>query len=101
MAKTAVMDMYSKYGFLEDSVRAFEEMEFNDVVTWNALFSSFLRRGLAGEAVGVFEAMRKEGKEFSKFTLCSLLKACAFLKAFLQGKQVHGMVVVMGRDTLI
>ncbi|XP_050128045.1 pentatricopeptide repeat-containing protein At5g66500, mitochondrial [Malus sylvestris] len=101
VAKTAVMDMYSKYGFLEDSVRAFEEMEFKDVVTWNALLSSFLRHGLAREAVGVFEAMRKERVEFSEFTMCSLLKACAFSKAFRQGKQVHGMVVVMGRDMVI
>ncbi|KAH0971214.1 hypothetical protein GBA52_023370 [Prunus armeniaca] len=101
VAKTAVMDMYSKYGYLEDSVRAFKEMEFKDVVTWNALLSSFLRHGLAREALGAFEAMREERVEISEFTLCSLLKACASLKASPQGKQVHGMVVVMGRDMLI
>jgi pentatricopeptide repeat protein len=102
VTKTALMDMYSKYGFLGDSVKVFDEMEFRDIVTWNALLSSFLRvDGLAKEALGVFEAMRKEGMEVSEFTLCSVLKACALLKAFRQGKQVHGMVVVMGRDLVV
>ncbi|GMY11468.1 pentatricopeptide repeat-containing protein At5g66500, mitochondrial [Fagus crenata] len=102
VTKTALMDMYSKYGFLGDSVKVFDEMEFRDIVTWNALLSSFLRvDGLAEEALGVFEAMRKEGVEVSEFTLCSVLKACALLKAFRQGKQVHGMVVVMGRDLVV
>ncbi|KAJ6732869.1 hypothetical protein OIU74_004757 [Salix koriyanagi] len=45
ITKTALMDMYSKYGCLGESVKVFEEMEVRDVVTWNALVSSFLRHG--------------------------------------------------------
>lgn len=100
ITQTALMDMYSKYGLLGDSVKIFDEMELKDVVTWNALLSSFLRHGLAGQALSVFQAMRREGVEYSEFTLCSLLKACAALKAFKLGKQVHGLVTVMGRDLL-
>lgn len=101
VTKTALMDMYSRYDYLDGSVRIFEEMEFKDVVTWNALLSSFLRHGLVKEAFGLFEEMRRDRVEFSEFTLCSMLKACAFLKAFRQGKQVHGLVVVMGRDMVV
>ncbi|XP_015576257.2 pentatricopeptide repeat-containing protein At5g66500, mitochondrial [Ricinus communis] len=101
IAKTALIDMYSKYGYLGDSVKAFEEVEFRDVVTWNSLLSSFLRHGLSNKALGIFGAMRREGVEFSEFTLCSVLKACAAVKAFSQGKQVHGLVVVMGRDLVV
>ncbi|XP_050291296.1 pentatricopeptide repeat-containing protein At5g66500, mitochondrial [Quercus robur] len=102
VTKTALMDIYSKNGYLGESVKVFDEMESRDIVTWNALLSSFLRvQGLAKEALGVFEAMRKEGVEFSEFTLCSVLKACTLLKAFRQGKQVHGLVVVMGRDLVV
>lgn len=98
VVKTALMDMYSKYGLLGESVEAFKEIELKDVVTWNALLSSFLRHGLAKEAFGVFQAMTRERVEFSEFTLSSVLKACALLKAFRLGKQVHGLVVVLGRD---
>ncbi|XP_021907830.1 pentatricopeptide repeat-containing protein At5g66500, mitochondrial [Carica papaya] len=101
VSKTALMDMYSKYGQLGNSVRVFEEMEFRDVVSWNALLSSFLRQGLTMEALGVFEAMKRENVEVSEFTLCSVLKACASSKDFKRGKQVHGLVVVMGRDLVV
>ncbi|KAL5754609.1 hypothetical protein ACOSP7_022829 [Xanthoceras sorbifolium] len=102
VTKTALMDMYSKYGYLAEAVKVFEEMEFKDVVTWNALLSSFLRHGLAKESIGIFAAMtRSERVELSEFTLCSVLKACAFLKAIRQGKQVHGLIVVLGRDLVV
>lgn len=101
VTKTAILDMYSKCGVLDGSVKVFDEMELKDVVAWNALLSSFLREGLAGEALHVFEEMKREKVEYSEFTLCSVLKACGALKAFRQGKQVHGVVVVMDRDMLV
>ncbi|XP_022929205.1 pentatricopeptide repeat-containing protein At5g66500, mitochondrial isoform X2 [Cucurbita moschata] len=101
VTKTAILDMYSKCGLLDHSVKVFEEMELKDVVAWNTLLSSFLREGLAGEALNVFEEMKREKVECSEFTLCSVLKACAALKDFQLGKQVHGMVVVMDRDMLV
>lgn len=101
VTKTALIDMYSKYGYLGDSVKAFQEVKFQDVVSWNSLFSSFLRHGLAKEALGVFSKMRREVVEFSEFTLCSLLKACASIAAFQPGKQVHALVVVTGRDLVV
>ncbi|KAK8585296.1 hypothetical protein V6N13_139229 [Hibiscus sabdariffa] len=101
IAKTALMNLYSKYGCLGDSVRAFEEIELKDIVTWNALISSYLRHGLAKEALDVFAAMRRENVLLSEFTLCSVLKACSFLKVPGLGKQIHGLVVVFGRDLVI
>ncbi|KAL7248130.1 hypothetical protein ACSBR2_002939 [Camellia fascicularis] len=101
VTKTALIDMYSKYGQLGDSVRVFDEMGFKDVVAWNAMLSSFLRHGFPVKALRVFEAMRKERVEFSEFSLCSVLKACASLNAKRQGKQVHALVIVMGRDLVV
>ncbi|KAJ6288415.1 hypothetical protein OIU76_024408 [Salix suchowensis] len=75
ITKTALMDMYSKYGCLG--------------------------MVLLREALGIFRAMRRERVEMTEFTLCSVLKACAFIKAFRQGKQVHGLVIVMGRDLVV
>ncbi|XWS18321.1 hypothetical protein CRYUN_Cryun32bG0034100 [Craigia yunnanensis] len=60
VAKTVLMNLYSKYGCLSDSVRAFEEIELKDVGTWNALISGFLRHGLAKKALDVFVTMRRE-----------------------------------------
>ncbi|CAH2043083.1 unnamed protein product [Thlaspi arvense] len=101
ISKTALIDMYSKYGLLVDSVKVFESVEDKDVVSWNALLSGFLRNGKGKEALGVFAAMYREEVEISEFTLCSVVKTCASLKILQQGKQVHAMVVVTGRDLVV
>nr|ADQ43215.1 unknown [Schrenkiella parvula] len=101
ISKTALIDMYSKYGQLVDSVTVFESVEDKDVVSWNALLSGFLRNGKGKEALGLFAAMYREKVEISEFTLCSVVKTCASLKILQQGKQVHAMVVVTGRDLVV
>lgn len=99
--KTALMDMYSKYGCVAEPLKVFEEMEHKDAVAWNALLSNYLRHDLPREALGILRAMRRENVRLSEFTLCSVLKTCASLKALKQGKQAHGLVVSAGRDMVV
>ncbi|CAK8539134.1 unnamed protein product [Lathyrus sativus] len=99
--KTALLDMYSRHGSLDDSLKVFDEMLHRDVVAWNALLSCFLRCGQPRETIGVLREMRRENVELSEFTLCSVLKSCASLKALELGRQVHGLVVSMGRDLVV
>ncbi|KAG4911677.1 hypothetical protein JHK82_052279 [Glycine max] len=101
VAKTALLDMYSKCGSLDEATKVFDEMRHRDVVAWNALLSCFLRCDLPVEAVGVLREMGRENVELSEFTLCSALKSCALLKALELGRQVHGLVVCMGRDLVV
>jgi pentatricopeptide repeat protein len=51
--------------------------------------------------IGVLREMGRENVEFSEFTLCSVLKCCASLKALELGRQVHGLVVCLGRDLVV
>ncbi|CAJ2658104.1 unnamed protein product [Trifolium pratense] len=99
--KTAMLDMYSRHGSLKDSLKVFDEMLHRDVVAWNALLSCFLRCGKPSEVIGVLREMGRENVEFSEFTLCSVLKCCASLKALELGRQVHGLVVCLGRDLVV
>ncbi|KAF8104499.1 hypothetical protein N665_0171s0007 [Sinapis alba] len=101
ISKTALIDMYSKLGNLADSVTVFDSVVDKDVVSWNALLSGFLRNGKSKEALGVFAAMCRDKVAISEFTLCSVVKTCASLKIMQQGKQVHAMVVVTGRDLVV
>ncbi|XP_019053140.1 PREDICTED: pentatricopeptide repeat-containing protein At5g66500, mitochondrial [Nelumbo nucifera] len=101
VTQTAVMDMYSKCGHLSESVRLFKETRSKDVVTWNTMISGFLCHNLTRDALRVFEAMRKSGVHFSDFTLCSVLKACASLKALKQGREAHALVIVRACDMLV
>ncbi|KAK4774055.1 hypothetical protein SAY87_029074 [Trapa incisa] len=101
VSKTALVDMYSKCRLLCGSVKAFRELESKDVVSWNAMLSSFLSHGLVKDAICMFERMKEEEVEWNEFTMCSMLKACTMSRASSQGKQVHGMVVKMGRDFVV
>ncbi|KAL2341477.1 hypothetical protein Fmac_009417 [Flemingia macrophylla] len=101
VAKTSLVNMYSKSGSLDEALRVFDEMGHRDVVAWNALLSCFLLRDRPVEAVGVLRAMGRENVDLSEFTLCSVLKLCASLKALELGRQVHGLVVCIGRDLVV
>lgn len=76
ITRTALMNMYSKYGLLGDSVVAFEEIGFKDVVTWNAMLSSFLRHDLPLKALDVCKEMTEQRVVLSEFSLCSVVQAC-------------------------
>ncbi|XP_010557826.1 PREDICTED: pentatricopeptide repeat-containing protein At5g66500, mitochondrial [Tarenaya hassleriana] len=102
IAKTALIDMYSKYGQLGDSVKVFEDVRDKDVVSWNAMLSGCLRNGYGQEALGVFAEMVREnmvkplhGQFFFGITVSNIGGVHGILR---QGKQVHALVVVMGRD---
>lgn len=101
--KTALIEMYSKYKQLDNSLHVFDDMaiEEKDVVAWNTMISSFIRHGFHIKALNFFTEMRRERIEFSPFTICSVIKACAKLKAPRQGKQTHAMVIVMGCDSIV
>lgn len=51
VAKTALLDMYSKCGSLDEATKVFHEMLHRDVA-WIALVSCFSRCGRHAEAVG-------------------------------------------------
>ncbi|KAL5713586.1 hypothetical protein ACHQM5_015649 [Ranunculus cassubicifolius] len=99
--KTALIDMYFKCDLYTNAVKVFEEMKTKDVITWNTVISGLLRHNKGRYAISVFEAMRDEKVKYSGFILCSVVKACALLKAIRQGKQVHAVVIVMGSDLLV
>lgn len=101
ITKTALIDMYSRCGELEKSFCLFDEMSYRDVVAWNAMLSIYLHHALPLKAIDLFYKMRRERIEFSEFTLCSVLKACTLLRAYQQGKQIHGLILVMGRDLVV
>ncbi|KAK8946693.1 Pentatricopeptide repeat-containing protein [Platanthera zijinensis] len=98
---TSLLHMYSNSSPIEDVFFVFDEMPTRDAVSWNALISSLVTRGHAGEAVSAFRSMAATGILFTGFTLCSLLKACAALCAARQGEQIHARVIIDGCDSVV
>lgn len=56
MAHSAI-SMYARCGRPDDAYQMFEEMQYRDVVSWNAMISGFAHAGLFGRAMDVFREL--------------------------------------------
>ncbi|XP_038878588.1 pentatricopeptide repeat-containing protein At2g17210 isoform X2 [Benincasa hispida] len=74
---TAIIDMYSKCGDIEASVRAFNQIPEKNVVCWSAMISAFGINGLAHEALMLFEKIKQNDTKPNAVTALSLLSACS------------------------
>lgn len=90
---SALVDLYAKFGLVEDAVRAFDCVLKRDVVLWNVMVSCYVLNGLGEQAFGVFKLMRLEGIKGDNFTFTSLLNACAVLGSCELGRQIHSLVI--------
>ncbi|EOA30005.1 hypothetical protein CARUB_v10013108mg [Capsella rubella] len=90
---SALVDMYSKCGDVDDAQRVFDEMGDRNVVSWNSLITCYEQNGPAVEALKVFQVMLESWVEPDEVTLASVISACASLSAIKVGQEVHGRVV--------
>ncbi|XP_027105339.2 pentatricopeptide repeat-containing protein At5g04780, mitochondrial-like [Coffea eugenioides] len=90
--------MYSKCGEFVDSRRLFDEIPERNVVSWNALFSSYTQINRFGEAVGLFREMIASGTMPDEFSLSTILNACTGLGDIGQGEKIHGFLIKLNFD---
>lgn len=72
----SLLSMYCKCGDVEDAYRLFCEMQFRDVVTWNAMISGYAQHGHGEKAIEMFNEMIKEGMRPDSITFVGVLLAC-------------------------
>ncbi|CAH8385184.1 unnamed protein product [Eruca vesicaria subsp. sativa] len=90
---SALVDMYSKCGKVEDAQQVFDEMGgHRNVVTWNSLITCYEQNGPVVEALNVFRLMLRSSIEPDEVTLASVISACASCSAVKVGREVHGRV---------
>ncbi|TKY68238.1 Pentatricopeptide repeat-containing protein [Spatholobus suberectus] len=93
----ALIDMFTKGGDDIESARmVFEKMQERNVVTWTLMITRFAQLGLLGDAVDFFCRMLVSEHTPDRFTLTSLLSACAEMEFLSLGKQLHSWVVRSG-----
>ncbi|XP_065858252.1 pentatricopeptide repeat-containing protein At2g41080 isoform X2 [Euphorbia lathyris] len=85
-----------KAGDLEAARKLFEEMPERNLATWNAMIASMTQFERNEEGLDFFKKMYELGFFPDDFTLGSVLRGCAGLKALHAGKQVHAYVMKSG-----
>ncbi|KAL6634376.1 hypothetical protein ACP70R_027047 [Stipagrostis hirtigluma subsp. patula] len=97
--RASLVDMYAKCGCLPDARRLFDETPRRTLVAWNCIVSAYGRSSRAGEAVAVFNAMRRAGVRPSGSTLVGVLSGCVDAMAARNlGVCVYGYSVKSGLD---
>ncbi|KAL8106438.1 hypothetical protein AgCh_029994 [Apium graveolens] len=73
---TALIDMYSKCGSLEDAKKVFNEMEMKSLATWNSMITSLGVHGCGEEALSLFTDMEMANVHPDAITFVGVLSAC-------------------------
>lgn len=72
---TAIIDMYSKCGSLSCARTLFDHIRFKDVISWNAMISTYGIHGHGKEALSLFLQMTQTNIKPDHATFASLLSA--------------------------
>ncbi|KAJ1271386.1 hypothetical protein BS78_06G124700 [Paspalum vaginatum] len=95
-----LIGMYGRCGKFDHACRIFGLAKLKgDVVTWNALISSYAHMGHSDAAVSLYDQMLTEGLKPNLATLITVISACANLAALERGVQIHSYVKEMGWES--
>ncbi|KAJ7518408.1 hypothetical protein O6H91_21G067500 [Diphasiastrum complanatum] len=93
---TALVNLYGKYGALEDAKHIFEKLTPKDVILWNAMITAYVEGGHRTEAFQLFRLMQQQRMEPDKVTYLNILDACQTSADLSQGQKLHGQIAKRG-----
>lgn len=82
---TSLTDMYAKCGDIKGANQVFQNMQYKNTASWNAIIGGLARHGLGTVALETFDCMIENGFLPDKVTFVNVLYAC-----------VHGGLVCEG-----
>lgn len=74
---TALIDMFSRCGCIDESLKLFDEMSERNLFTWTALINALAVHGRSAEALRTFYEMRNHGFHPDHVTFTGVLVACS------------------------
>ncbi|GLT44642.1 hypothetical protein SLA2020_185280 [Shorea laevis] len=85
---SALIDMYSKCGSLEDACKVFEAMEERNVFSYSSMISGFAVHGRPHDALQLFNEMLDMGTKPNRVTFIGVLTACSHAGMAEEGRQI-------------
>lgn len=92
VGNTALVDLYCKWGRMEDARSVFERMPRRNLISWNALIAGYGYHGMGDKAVEMFERLIAEGVAPNHVTLLAVLNACRFSGLVDKGKRIFQLM---------
>ncbi|KAG6480021.1 putative pentatricopeptide repeat-containing protein At5g13230, mitochondrial [Zingiber officinale] len=95
----SLLDIYAKYGDIEDARAVFEAVPQNDVILWSFMIARYAQADQNEEALSLFRQMMHASIEPNEYSFSSVLQVCANIRGLNMGRQIHSHVVKMGLDS--
>jgi pentatricopeptide repeat protein len=97
---TKLVSLYAMLGCLSDARLLFNRLFVFErtAFLWNVMIKGYVYNGLCGEALALYNKMQHVDILPDNFTFSVLLKACASLSAFQEGKGIHYRLIVIGLE---
>lgn len=102
-AATSLVTMYADCRELMLASKAFEQIQYKNLVCYNAFVSGLVQNGVPLLVLDVFKEIKRSYREPNSVTLISVLSACSHIRYIQFGRQVHGFIVKieMSIDTMV
>ncbi|KAK7843466.1 pentatricopeptide repeat-containing protein [Quercus suber] len=96
----SLITMYAKFEAIQDSLKIFEELNYREIISWNALISGYAQNGLSQEALCTFLSAIMESKP-NEYTFGSVLSAIGAAEdiSLKQGQRCHSYLIKLRLDT--
>ncbi|XAR62882.1 hypothetical protein NMG60_11017797 [Bertholletia excelsa] len=92
----SMITIYSNCGRIEDARQIFESMPTKSLISWNSIIVGLSQNGCPIEALDLFNKMNKMGLRTDKFSVASVISACASVSSLELGEQVFARSTVIG-----
>ncbi|KAK2977417.1 hypothetical protein RJ640_004200 [Escallonia rubra] len=98
MVNNALVDMYSKFGFLFEAEILFEKNDNKSVVSWNSMIGCYSSEGDVGRTFDLLRKMQigDEDLHVNEVTILNALPVCLGESELLSVKELHGYALRHG-----
>eukprot|EP00250_Pteridium_aquilinum_P022556 c25411_g2_i3 orf=491-1843(+) len=93
---SALVEMYSKCGGIENALLVFNRMPKWRAITCSLLIGAYVDEGQEETALELFRGIVQGGVQLDEVTYISILKACSNISALQQGRQIHALLIESG-----
>ncbi|XP_022727509.1 pentatricopeptide repeat-containing protein At3g02330, mitochondrial [Durio zibethinus] len=90
---TAILDMYAKCGNITEAQKIFNLFPIRNLQSFNAIIIGYAQSDQGFQALHLFQLLLKSDLGFDEISLSGAFSACAVMKGYLEGVQVHALAV--------
>ncbi|XP_058084210.1 pentatricopeptide repeat-containing protein At1g08070, chloroplastic-like [Magnolia sinica] len=90
---SALVDMYSKCGCIEEALDVFEKLTWKELSSWNSIIGGLAAHGLGKDALHVFSRMREDSSMVpNDITFVGVLSACSHAGLVEEGRMAFNLL---------